>query len=70
MAVIGKIEVGSVVRLKSGGPAMTVTRRENACIADTVMCAWIDNVCDRPIVCRDHFPVACLSLVENLKSPF
>lgn len=65
-----KIEVGSVVRLKSGGPAMTVTRRENACIADTVMCAWIDNVCDRAIVCRDLFPISCLSLVENLEPQF
>lgn len=35
-----KFEPGDVVRLKSGGPAMTVSHHGTADNADDVMCEW------------------------------
>lgn len=66
MSEEGQIRTGSVVRLKSGGPAMTVTRRENACISDTVTCLWIDMNFPNGVY-RESFPAACLTIVENAK---
>ena len=35
-----KFQVGDVVRLKSGGPLMTV---QQATYADNIMCTWFDE---------------------------
>ncbi len=52
-----KIEIGDVVRLKSGGPAMTVAKVEGKEIA----CVWFDGKTQR----ADAFPSVCLELEDE-----
>lgn len=50
------IEIGNVVRLKSGGPAMTVTKIDGLLLH----VAWFDH--HHPAILRDGVPADCLIL--------
>ncbi len=58
---------GSIVRLNSGGPRMTVMH-----IEAMAFCRWFD---DNGVLLWNNFPVECLTLVndnaifENLQAP-
>lgn len=56
------IEVGSVVRLKSGGPKMTVI---GVYPGGSVICVWIDlDTIRRTALCEGKFPMEGLRLLE------
>jgi uncharacterized protein YodC (DUF2158 family) len=49
-----EIKKGDTVRLKSGGPLMTV---EDATYADAIRCTWFDDKSKR---CREEFDIEIL----------
>jgi len=51
-------EIGSIVKLKSGGPKMTITGHLSA--ENSVSCTWFSS--DK--IVRDQFPAESLILVE------
>jgi uncharacterized protein YodC (DUF2158 family) len=53
---------GDVVRLKSGGPPMTVERlgKDSMTQEDAVWCVWLEKVGGRQVVQRETFPPAVL----------
>jgi uncharacterized protein YodC (DUF2158 family) len=54
-------QVGDVVRLKSGGPAMTVTKTGFG--ADMVLCEWFEEGDAK----QKSFPTASLIRIEERK---
>jgi uncharacterized protein YodC (DUF2158 family) len=54
-------EIGDVVRLKSGGPAMTVEVVTKATEGHLVRCVWFDDGEAK----RGTFPAAALDEAEN-----
>lgn len=52
------IRIGDVVRLKSGGPAMTVESRDGT----DWLCRWFDS---KKEIQRDSFPEASLQAVDQ-----
>lgn len=59
---------GDVVRLRSGGPEMTVYKVSNAYgDGDSARCAWFTEG-DNGLECReDNFPVPTLEMVRERK---
>ena len=58
--VVGKVKVGSTVRLKSGGPNMTVARLFSQPSGGREMaeCCWFDNAVQ---IVAANFPLECLN---------
>lgn len=52
-----KINKGDVLRLKSGGPKMTVTNVGDGPLGSFVECAWFDQAGKK---CEDTFPPEAL----------
>jgi uncharacterized protein YodC (DUF2158 family) len=59
----GNLQVGSVVKLKSGGPDMTVTRIENEQGTIFVFCSWFVGTKSE----KGHFPPEALELSQGGK---
>jgi uncharacterized protein YodC (DUF2158 family) len=59
----GQLEVGDIVRLKSGGPDMTVEEIETNCTRP-VRCVWFDAHHDRETA---NFLASTLQLVSRRK---
>ena len=53
-----KLNVGAVVRLKSGGQEMTVSAIGMNC---TIYCVWMDQT---GFIQKESFPRVCLNLVD------
>lgn len=64
---MGMMKVGDVVRLKSGGPQMTVTAEyERGFSADRwVTCVWFTDPTDGPRCNDRNFPVDALEAVKE-----
>lgn len=68
-----KYAVGNVVKLKSGGPKMTIVRvpsfRKHAykegVVDDIYDCAWYDETTTPPTLHRASFPHEALELLEE-----
>ena len=59
------LKVGDVVRLKSGGPLMTVSGHNNGALNDYIGCIWFETGADMVHVLRvDCFPPTCLDVYE------
>lgn len=57
----GEITVGSVVQLKSGGPAMTVKEVSSWNGKMTAFCDWFEGSASK----SDHFPVTSLKVADQ-----
>lgn len=55
-------EAGDLVRLKSGGPTMTVEQvgKKSMTGEDAVWCVWSEKVGNKQVVQRDTFPPVAL----------
>lgn len=51
-------EAGDLVKLKSGGPTMTVEQvgKKSMTEEDAVWCVWFEKVGNKQVVQRDTFP--------------
>lgn len=56
-------EVGTAVRLKSGGPKMTVVSPPDHDVAGQILCSWFASDNKRM---ADYFPPNALELAERL----
>lgn len=61
---------GEMVRLRSGGPLMTVELVADsavpAAIPGAISCIWFEKVGNRQVVQRDTFPAVVLERAEKL----
>jgi uncharacterized protein YodC (DUF2158 family) len=57
-----ELEVGTIVRLKSGGPSMTITGVNKACIETMYICAWFTGKgkCKRNVFTEGSIEVVSL----------
>ncbi len=55
-----KFEVGDIVRLKSGGPEMTVTRTDNT-MSDDIGAMWFD----KSSLMKGWFPMDAIEVVQQ-----
>ncbi len=55
-------EPGDMVRLKSGGPTMTVEQvgKKSMTGEDAIWCVWFEKVGNKQVVQRDTFPPVVL----------
>ena len=55
-------EAGDLVKLKSGGPTMTVEQvgKKSMTEEDAVWCVWFEKVGNKQVVQRDTFPPVVL----------
>lgn len=71
-----EFKVGDLVRLKSGGPVMTVEQigRIAQSESDGVWCVWFERIGNKEVVQRDTFPsvaleVASMPRMESVSLP-
>lgn len=57
---------GEMVRLKSGGPLMTVELVADSAVPGAISCIWFEKVGTRQVVQRDTFPPAVLERAGKL----
>jgi len=62
-----EFQPGDLVRLKSGGPTMTVEQVGALAMTDqeAVWCTWFEKVGNRQVVQRDTFPPITLEKAEQ-----
>lgn len=61
-------EAGNLVRLKCGGPIMTVEQigKKSMTNEDAVWCVWFERVGNKQVVQRDTFPPVALKTTSPL----
>ena len=62
------LKIGDVVKLKSGGPMMTVSGHNNGALNDYgyIGCIWFEAGTETTSILRsDVFPPACLDVFES-----
>lgn len=60
-----EFQLGDVVRLKSGGPRMTVENLGDRLGDEVVCCVWFEKVGNKQIVKRDAFPPITLEMAPK-----
>jgi uncharacterized protein YodC (DUF2158 family) len=62
-----EFNAGDLVRLKSGGPLMTVEQvgKTHLTQEDAVWCVWSDKVGNKQVVQRDTFPPVVLEKAQK-----
>ena len=62
-----EFEAGDLVRLKSGGPLMTVEQvgKQAMTEEEAVWCTWFEKVSNKQVVQRDTFPPIVLEKADK-----